>query len=50
MQGLLKYLSPAFGKDAISDCASQLKDLKKLQMTYPPEHEDEKAMWINLKA
>ncbi len=48
MQGLLKYLSPAFGKDAISDCANQLKEMKKLQMTYPPE--DDKALCINLKA
>ena len=48
MQGLLKYLTPAFGKDNISDCASQLKDLKKLKMTYPPV--DDKTMCINLKA
>ncbi len=48
MQGLLKYLSPAFGKDAISDCAGKIKDLKKLKMTYPPE--DDKALCINLKA
>lgn len=48
MQGLLKYITPAFGKDNISDCASQLRDLKKLKMTYPPEHE--KELVINLKA
>lgn len=50
MQGLLKYLSPAFGKDDISDCANKLLKLKKLKMTYPPEVEPDKAIFINLKA
>ena len=50
MQGLLKYLSPQFGKDAISDCAQNLKDIKRLKMTYPPELIPDKAMFINLKA
>ena len=50
MQGLLKYLSPQFGRDAISDCAKNLKDMKKLKMTYPPESEPDKDLFINLKA
>ena len=48
MQGLLKYLTPAFGKDNISDCASRLKEMKKLKMTYPPV--EDKTISINLKA
>ena len=50
MQGLLKYLRPNFSGDAISDCAKNLKDLKKLKLTYPPEEESTKAIFINLKA
>lgn len=50
MQGLLKYLSPKLGKDAVSDCAKNLIDLKKLKMTYPPESECDREMCINLKA
>ena len=48
MQGLLKYLIPAFGKDVISDCAGKIKDLNKLKMTSPPE--ENKDLCINLKA
>ena len=50
MQGLLKYLRPEMGRDAISDCAKNLKDLNKLKMTYPAEVESDKAIFINLKA
>ena len=50
MQGLFKYLCLASGRDAISDCAKSLIDTKKLKMTYPPESESEKALFINLKA
>lgn len=50
MQGLLKYLRPELGSDAISDCAKNLKTLKRLRMTYPPEFDQDKAVVINLKA
>jgi hypothetical protein len=50
MQGFLKYLSPAFGKDNISDCAKHLKELKRERKTYPPELLQDTAMFINLKA
>ena len=50
MKEFLKYIRPVFGRDAISDCASELKSLKKLKMTYPPEEEQDKAIFINLKA
>ncbi|MBO6271445.1 hypothetical protein J6O48_01555 [bacterium] len=50
MKDLLKYIRPAFSRDAISDCANGLKDLKKLKMTYPPEEKMTEAIFINLKA
>ena len=50
MQGLLKYLSPTFGRDSISDCAESLLNLKRMKETYPPENREDKAMVINLKA
>ena len=50
MQGLLKYIRPMLGSDAISDCAKNLKDMKRIKMTYPQESEQEKGCVINLKA
>lgn len=50
MRELLKYISPNLGRDAISDCAKNLQDLKSLKRTYPPEITPDKAICINLKA
>ena len=50
MQGLFKYLRPEMGRDAISDCAKNLKDMKRISMTYPPKTEQLQASVINLKA
>ena len=50
MQELLNLIRPSLGRDAISDCAKNLKDLKKLRGTYPPETDPDKAIFINLKA
>lgn len=50
MQGLLKYLNPKWGKDAISDCANKLQDIKRIKRSYPPEDELSESLLINLKA
>ena len=50
MQDFLKYIRPTFSRDAISDCANSLINLKKLKMTYPPENEQIKELCINIKA
>lgn len=50
MQGLFKFNRPAYASDAISDCAKNLKDLKKLKMTYPPESQLNRDFAINIKA
>ena len=50
MQELLKLIRPSLGSDAISDCAKNLKDLKKLKSTYPQEVTNDTAVLINLKA
>ena len=50
MKDLLKYLCPSLGRDAISDCANNYKNLEHLKMTYPPEVTHDTAIFINLKA
>ena len=50
MKDLLKYIRPMLGSDDISDCAKNLKELKKLKLTYPSEMISTDAMFINLKA
>ena len=50
MQGLFKYFRLTSVSDDISDCAKELKNLKRLKDTYPPELNKENDLSINLKA
>ena len=49
MQRLFKYLCLTSDKDAVSDCAKELKNLKRMKQSYPPENKEEQ-LFINLKA
>jgi len=50
MQGLFKYFRLTSVSDDISDCAKELKNLKRLKETYPPVIEEEQKIFINIKA
>ena len=50
MQGLFNFIKSSVHDDAISSCANNLKELKKMRVSYPPEEQPTTALCINLKA
>lgn len=50
MSELFKFSKWATQVNKISDCAKGLKDLERIKMTLPPEEQDLKSMFINIKA
>lgn len=49
MQKLFRYLCLTSDKDVVSDCAKELKNLKRMKQSYPSENKDNQ-LFINLKA